>query len=260
VLSSDDPVRVFQRYSTLNAISGGRAEVILGRGSSIESFPLFGYDLADYEELFEEKSALFAELLRGGPVTWDGKTRPPLLNQDVVPHLESGPFPAWIGVGGNPQSVIRAARLGFGLALAIIGGPPARFAAYSQLFRRALEKFGRPPLPVLVHSPGHVAATDEQAKAEFWPRWREIIGVVAAERGFAIPTGESFDRETGPDGALYVGSPETVAQKIATNLRALDATRFDLKYGMPGLTHDQLMTGIELYGRQVIPRARELLG
>ena len=153
VLSSDDPVRVFQRYSTLNAISGGRAEVILGRGSSIESFPLFGYDLADYEELFQEKATLFAELLRGGPVTWHGKTRPALLDQDVVPHAESGPFPAWIGVGGNPQSVIRAARLGFSLALAIIGGPPARFAAYSQLFQQALEKFGRPPLPVLVHSP-----------------------------------------------------------------------------------------------------------
>ena len=208
VLSSDDPVRVFQRYSTLNAISGGRAEVILGRGSSIESFPLFGYDLADYEELFEEKATLFAELLKGGPVTWDGKTRAPLLNQDVVPHTESGPFPAWIGVGGNPQSVIRAARLGFSLMLAIIGGPPARFAAYSQLFQRALEKFGRPPLPVGVHSPGHVAATDEQAKAEFWPHWREIITLIAPERGFAIPTEESFDRETGPHGALYVGSPE----------------------------------------------------
>src|SRR5260370_22229687 len=136
VLSSDDPVRVFQRYSTLNAISGGRAEVILGRGSSIESFPLFGYDLADYEELFEEKAALFAELLTGGPVTWEGKTRPPLLNHDVVPHLESGPFPAWIGVGGNPQSVIRAARLGFSLALAIIRGPPAPLRAGSPLLRR----------------------------------------------------------------------------------------------------------------------------
>ena len=259
VLSSDDPVRVFQRYATLDAISAGRAEVILGRGSSIESFPLFGYDLADYDELFEEKATLFAELLKGGPVTWDGKTRPPLLNQDVVPHTESGPFPAWIGVGGNPQSVIRAARLGFSLALAIIGGPPARFAAYSQLFRRALEQFGRPPRPVLVHSPGHVAASDEQAKAEFWPRWREIIALVAEERGFAIPTQESFDWETGPYGALYVGSAETVAQKIATNLRALGASRFDLKYGMPGLTHDQLMTNIELYGSQVIPRVRELL-
>src|SRR5579859_7117782 len=259
VLSSDDPVRVFQRYSTLNAISGGRAEVILGRGSSIDSFPLFGYNLADYEELFEEKASLFAELVKGGPVTWQGKTRASLHHQDVVPHTEFGPFPVWIGVGGSPQSVIRAARLGFSLMLAIIGGPPARFAAYSQLFQRALEKFGRPPLPVGMHSPGHVAATDEQAKAEFWPRWREIIALTAPERGFAIPTEESFDIETGPRGALYVGSPETVAQKIAANLRALGATRFDLKYGMPGLTHDQLMTNVDLYGRLVIPRVRELL-
>ncbi len=260
VLSSDDPVRVFQRYSTLNAVSGGRAEVILGRGSSIESFPLFGYDLADYEELFEEKSALFAQLLEGGRVTWAGKTRPSLLNQDVVPHTESGPFPAWIGVGGNPQSVIRAARLGFSLALAIIGGRPARFAAYSRLFRQSLEKFGRRPLPVLVHSPGHVAASDDQAKAEFWPRWKETVSIIAAERGFATPTQESFDWDTGPSGSLYVGSPEAVAQKIAANLRTLDATRFDLKYGMPGMTHSQLMSNIELYGREVIPRVRELLG
>jgi probable LLM family oxidoreductase len=260
VLSSDDPVRVFQRYSTLNALSGGRAEVILGRGSSTESFPLFGYDLADYEALFEEKAALFAELVKGGTVTWKGKTRPPLRNADVVPHTESSPFPVWVGVGGNPQSVVRAARLGFSLALAIIGGPPERFALYSQLFRRALEKFGRPPLPVMVHAPGHVAATDEQAKAEFWPRWREIIALIAPERGFAVPTEDSFDWETGPDGALYVGSPETVARKIAKNLQTLGATRFDLKYGMPGLTHDQLMSNIGLYGHQVIPRALDLLG
>lgn len=260
VLSSDDPVRVFQRYSTLNAVSAGRAEVILGRGSSIESFPLFGYDLADYERLFDEKAELFAELIKGGPVTWNGTTRPPLYGQDVVPHVESGPFPVWIGVGGNPQSVVRAARLGFRLALAIIGGSPARFAAFSQLYQRALEKFGLPPLPVAVHSPGHVAATDERALEEFWPRWRDLIAVVAAERGFAIPTEESFAWETGPHGALYVGSPETVAQKIAANLRALDATRFDLKYGLPGLTHESLMTNIELYGQQVVPRVRELLG
>jgi alkanesulfonate monooxygenase SsuD/methylene tetrahydromethanopterin reductase-like flavin-dependent oxidoreductase (luciferase family) len=183
-----------------------------------------------------------------------------LLNQDVVPHAESGPFPAWIGVGGNPESVVRAARLGFSLMLAIIGGRPARFASYSKLFRRALDKFGRPALPVGVHSPGHVAATDAQAKAEFWPRWRNMVTLVAAERGFAIPTEESFEWDTGPDGSLYVGSPETVARKIAANLRVLEATRFDLKYGMPGLTHDQLMTNIELYGRQVVPRVRELLG
>jgi probable LLM family oxidoreductase len=259
VLSSDDPVRVFQRYSTLDAISGGRAEVILGRGSSIESFPLFGYDLADYEELFEEKATLFAELQAGHPVTWEGKTRAPLLNQDVVPHTENGPIPTWIGVGGNPQSVIRAARLGFGLAIAIIGGRPARFAPYSELFRRALAQSGREPLPVLVHSPGHVAATDEQAKDEFFPRWRDAVALIAEERGFRLPTEESFDWDTGPDGSLYVGSPQTVAGKIAANMRVLGASRFDLKYGMPGLTHDQLMTTIELYGQQVIPRARELL-
>jgi probable LLM family oxidoreductase len=259
VLSSDDPVRVFQRYSTLNAISGGRAEVILGRGSSIDSFPLFGYDLADYEELFEEKAHLFAELLKGGPVTWQGKTRAWLRNQDVVPHTESGPFPAWIGVGGSPQSVIRAARYGFSLMLAIIGGSPARFAPFSQLFHQARERLGHAALPVGVHSPGHVAVTDEKAREDFWPRYLEVIRHVSKTRGFAVPTKESFLYEIGPHGALYVGSPETVAQKIAANLTALGATRFDLKYGMGGLSHQALMTNIELYGTQVIPRVRELL-
>jgi probable LLM family oxidoreductase len=259
VLSSDDPVRVFQRYSTLNAISGGRAEVILGRGSSIDSFPLFGYDLANYEDLFEEKTNLFAELMKGSPVTWSGKTRAALENQDVVPHVEGGPFPVWIGVGGSPQSVIRAARYGFSLMLAIIGGSPSRFAPFSQLFREALESFGRPALPVGVHSPGHVAATDEQAREEFWPRYLEVIRHVSETRGFAVPTEESFMHEIGPRGALYVGAPETVAQKIAQNLTALGANRFDLKYGMGGLSHEALMTNIELYGAQVVPRVRELL-
>jgi probable LLM family oxidoreductase len=258
VLSSDDPVRVFQRYSTLHAVSGGRAEVILGRGSSIDSFPLFGYDLADYEQLFEEKVQLFAELLKGGPVTWKGDTRAPLADQDVVPHTES-PLPAWIGVGGSPQSVIRAARYGYSLMLAIIGGPPARFAPFSQLFHKALEQFGRAPLPIGVHSPGHVAATDEQALEEFWPHFHEVIRRVSRTRGFAVPTRESFLAEVGPRGALYVGSPETVAQKIAANLTTLGATRFDLKYAMGGLSQQALMTNIELYGTQVIPRVRELL-
>lgn len=259
VLSSDDPVRVFQRYSTLNAVSGGRAEVILGRGSSIDSFPLFGYDLADYERLFEEKVQLFAEIRKGGPVTWQGSTRAPLHDQDVVPHTESGPFPAWIGVGGSPQSVIRAARYGFSLMLAIIGGPPARFAPFAQLFHAALDKYGRGALPVGVHSPGHVAGTDEQARDEFWPWYLQVIRRVSKVRGFAVPTKESFLDEIGPHGALYVGSPETVAQKIAANVRVLGATRFDLKYGMGGLSHQALMTNIELYGTKVVPRVRELL-
>jgi alkanesulfonate monooxygenase SsuD/methylene tetrahydromethanopterin reductase-like flavin-dependent oxidoreductase (luciferase family) len=258
-LSSDDPVRVFQRYSTLNAISSGRAEVILGRGSSIDSFPLFGYDLANYETLFEEKVNLFAELLKGGPVTWQGTTRAALINQDVVPHTESGPFPVWIGVGGSPQSVIRAARYGFNLMLAIIGGSPARFAPFSQLFDLALKKFGQGPRPVGVHGPGHVAATDEKAREEFWPYYLDVFRRIGKSRGFATPTKEQFLHEVGPHGALYIGSPETVAQKIAANLPALGATRFDLKYGMGGLSHEALMTNIELYATKVIPRVRELL-
>jgi probable LLM family oxidoreductase len=259
VLSSDDPVRVFQRYSTLNAVSGGRAEVILGRGSSVDSFPLFGYDLADYEDLFEEKTNLFAELLKGSPVTWEGKTRAALHNQDVVPYVESGPLPTWIGVGGSPQSVIRAAQYGFSLMLAIIGGDPARFGPFSQLFHQALPKFGQPPLPVGVHSPGHVAATDEQAHDEFWPRYLEVIRRYSQVRGFAVPTEASFLHEVGPQGALFVGSPETVAQKIATTLTTLGANRFDLKFGMPGLPQRAVMTNVELYGTKVIPRVRELL-
>jgi probable LLM family oxidoreductase len=257
VLSSDDPVRVFQRYSTLNAVSDGRAEVILGRGSSIDSFPLFGYDLADYEDLFEEKAELFAELRKGGPVTWQGKTRAALFNQDVVPHTE--PFPTWIGVGGSPYSVIRAARYGYALMLAIIGGDPARFAPFSDLFGQALNELGEDPRPVGMHSPGHVARTDEQAREEFWPHYREVIRRVGKTRGFAVPTEDSFAREVGPHGALYVGSPETVAQKIARNLTTVNATRFDLKYGMGGLGDDALRTNIELYGTEVIPRVRELV-
>jgi alkanesulfonate monooxygenase SsuD/methylene tetrahydromethanopterin reductase-like flavin-dependent oxidoreductase (luciferase family) len=182
-----------------------------------------------------------------------------LIAQVLAPGAESGPFPAWIGVGGSPQSVIRAAHYGFSLMLAIIGGSPARFAPFSQLFQQALERFGRAPLPVGVHSPGHVAATDEEAREEFWPRYLEVIRSVSKIRGFAIPTKESFLYEVGPHGALYVGSPETVAQKIAANLTALGATRFDLKYSMGGLAHHVLMTNIELYGTQVIPRVRELL-
>ena len=259
VLSSDDPVRVFQRYSTLNAISNGRAEVVLGRGSSIDSFPLFGYDLANYETLFEEKTNLFAELMKGGPVTWQGTTRAALRDQDVVPHIEGAPFPVWIGVGGSPQSVIRAAHYGFGLMLAIIGGSIARFAPFSELYREALAQFGHEPGPVGVHSIGHVAPTDEEAREEFWPYYREVLTRYSRIRGFAIPTPETFVRELGPHGALHVGSPETVAQKIAQTLTSLGANRFDLKYGMGGLSQAGLLRSIELYGTQVVPRVRELL-
>lgn len=259
VISSDDPVRVYQRYATLDAVSHGRAEVILGRGSSTESFPLFGYDLGDYDRLFEEKAALFAELLKEKPVTWSGSTRPALDGLSVYPHTESGPIPTWIGVGGSPESVVRTARHGFSLMLAIIGGPTARFAPFSVLFRRALEEFGRPDRPVGVHSPGHVAATDEQAVEEFWPYYEKTFRKVARQRGFRVPTFEQFLQDVGPDGALYVGSPDTVARKIASALRTLGASRFDLKYGMNGLPHESLMDCVELFGTKVAPQVRDMM-
>src|SRR5581483_8062372 len=171
VLSTDDPVRVFERFSTLDAISSGRAEVIVGRGSFTESFPLFGYDLSQYEELFEEHLNLFVELLKQEPVTWRGRLRPPLTNARVYPPVE-GRLRTWVAVGGTPQSVVRAAYYGLPLMLAIIGGSPARFAAYARLYREQLERFGKPELPIGVHSPGHVAPTDEQAKEELWPHYQ----------------------------------------------------------------------------------------
>ena len=209
--------------------------------------------------LFEEKTALFAELLQGGPVTWEGTTRAPLVKQDVVPHLEDGKLTTWIGVGGSPESVVRAARHGFSLMLAIIGGSPARFAEFSALYARALEHFGREPLPVGIHIPGHVAATDQEAYDLFWPRYRDMFGKRAIERGYAPPTEASFRREIGPAGSLVVGSPETVAPKIASIMTTLGASRFDLKYGMGTLSHSALMTNIELYGTEVVPRVRKLL-
>src|SRR5262245_16946906 len=166
VLSTDDPVRVFQRFSTLNAISNGRAEVILGRGSFTESYPLFGYDLSSYEQLFEEKLALFAELLKPGAVTWSGQSRSALNKQTIYPPIESGTLRSWVGVGGSPESVVRAARYGFPLTLAIIGGNPHRFMPFVQLYTQALEKYSKPSLPIAVHSPGHVADSDEQARED----------------------------------------------------------------------------------------------
>jgi len=260
VISSDDPVRVFQRYATLDGVSGGRAEVILGRGSSTESFPIFGYDLNDYEELFEEKLGLFAELLREKPVTWSGNTRASLDGLSIYPHSESGAIPTWVGVGGSPQSVVRTARYGFSLMLAIIAGDTARFAPFSQLFQQALEKFGQPRRPVGVHAPGHVAATDKQAVEEFLPAFEAVIRSVSKQRGFRTPTRESLMRDVGPGGALHVGSPETVARKITATLKELDATRFDLKYAMTGMPHSALLTNIELYGTKVAPLVREMTG
>jgi probable LLM family oxidoreductase len=259
VLSSDDPVRVFQRFSTLNAISNGRAEVILGRGSFTESFPLFGYDLGQYSELFEEKLDLFAKLLENQPVTWSGRTRAALTSQTVYPPIESGRLRTWVGVGGSPESVVRAARHGLPLTLAIIGGSSRRFLPYVQLYQQSLERFGKPPQPIAVHSPGHVAATDEQAREEVWPHYMAMMSRIGRERGWPPVGRDHFDREAGPDGALYVGAPETVARKIAETVTFLGLSRFDMKYSNGSLPHDQLMTSIELFGTKVIPRVREML-
>jgi probable LLM family oxidoreductase len=259
VLSTDDPVRVFERFSTLNALSNGRAEVIVGRGSFTESFPLFGFDMAHYEDLFEEKLQLWAELVKEEPVTWAGRLRSPLSNQTVYPPSETGTLHTWVAVGGSPESVVRAAKYGFPLMLAIIGGNPQRFNGYTELYKQMLQRFGKPMLPIGVHSPGHVAATDEQAKEDIWPHYEGLMNRIGSERGWA-PIGRAhFEREAGPEGALFVGSPETVAAKIARTITALGLTRFDMKYSNGTLPHDKLMTSIELYGTKVLPLVRQYL-
>jgi len=259
VLSTDDPVRVFQRFSTLNALSNGRAEVILGRGSFTESYPLFGYDLSRYEELFEDKVRLFAELLKPGPATWSGASRTGITNQVVYPPIEIGTLRTWVGVGGSPESVVRAARYGLPLTLAIIGGNPLRFRPYVDLYLQSLERYGKPDQPIAVHSPGHVAATDDQARNELWPHYEALMNRIGAERGWQPVNRAHFEREAGPDGALCVGSPDTVAAKIVRAVRMLGLSRFNLKYSNGTLPHDTMMTSIELFGSKVAPRVRSLL-
>lgn len=256
VLSSDDPVRVFERFATLDAVSNGRAEIVAGRGSFIESFPLFGYHLHDYEVLFEEKLDLLAALLKEKPVTWNGTTRAPLTEQRVFPTTANG-IPAWVGVGGTPESVVRTARYGFGLFLAIIGGPAERFAPYIDLFERAQDQFGVPRQPVAVHSHGLVADSDEEARELLFDGWMAMRRQMGAERGWPPPSAGDFEREIA-EGALYVGSPETVAAKIVRTLGKLAVNRFDLKYDQP-VTHAVQLGSIELYGEKVVPMVKDML-
>jgi len=259
VLSSDDPVRVFERFATLDAISSGRAEITLGRGSFTESFPLFGLRLEDYEVLFDEKLDLLAEVLREKPVTWKGTIRPPLEAQPVYPPTESGRLPAWVGVGGTPTSVVRAAHYEMPLVLAVIGGSPAQFVPLADLYRRALSELGHPQLPISMHSPGHVAETDEEAVEQMFPHQRDAFTRIGRERGWAPYTREAFDAMTGPTGALFVGSPETVARKIAWAVRTLGLSRFQMKYSVGTQPSADRLSSIRLYGERVVPRVRELL-
>lgn len=258
VLSSDDPVRVFERFSTLNAASNGRAEITLGRGSFIESFPLFGFHLSDYEKLFEEKLELFAALLKNEPVTWSGTTRAPLSNQRVFPPVDKGRLRTWVGVGGSPESVVRAAHYDLPLMLAIIGGDPKRFRPYVDLYHRAFAQFGKPVQPVGVHSHGYVADTDEQAREEFWPHYKASRDRIGAERGWPPTTKAAFEQEVS-SGALHLGAPDTVARRIATTMKDLGAVRFDMKYSAGTLPHDKIMRCIELYGTKVMPMVKEIV-
>ncbi|GAA2365944.1 oxidoreductase [Catellatospora methionotrophica] len=258
VLSSDDPVRVFQRFATVDALSQGRAEVILGRGSFTESFPLFGYDLADYDVLFEEKIDLFVKLLDERPVTWSGTVRPPLRDADVFPKTDAGRLKTWVGVGGSPQSVVRTARYGLPLMLAVIGGQPSRFAPYIDLYRRAAEQHGTTAHPVGMHSPGFVADTDEQAKEIFWPHYRVIRDRIGALRGWPPIRRAEFDSEV-EHGSLYIGSPETVARKIVRTVGALGVGRFDLIYTAGAQPVSARLRAVELYGAKVVPMVRDLL-
>jgi probable LLM family oxidoreductase len=258
VLSSDDPIRVFQRFATLDAVSRGRAEVTLGRGSFTESFPLFGLSLDDYELLFSEKLDLFAQLLEEEPVSWEGSTRPPLAEAEAFPRTEHG-LAAWVGVGGTPESVVRAASYGLPLVVAVIGGSPEQFAPLLDLYHRALDHYGHGPRPISMHSPGHVAATDELAREQLYPHQAEAFTKIGRERGWGPYTPEQFDTTAGPTGSLFVGSPETVAQKIAWAMRTLGLSRFQLKYAVGTLPHAERMESIRLYGTEVVPRVRELL-
>lgn len=258
VLSSDDPVRVFERFASLDAVSNGRAQIILGRGSFTESFPLFGYDLRDYETLFEEKVELFSKILKEKPVTWQGTHTQSLDEADIFPKTESGKLETLVGVGGSPNSVVRAAAYDLPLMLAIIGGSADRFRPYVDLYKRAVAQFGRKAYPIGMHSPGFIADTDEEAIEKSFPWFKEQMDRVGKTRGWTPMTREHFLSEV-DYGSMYVGSPDTVAHRIARAMKAVGASRFDLVYGFGPVPTKDREHMIELYGTKVIPKVRELL-
>jgi probable LLM family oxidoreductase len=255
VLSSADPVRVFQNFVTLDLVSGGRAELMAGRGSFTESFPLFGYSLSDYDALFAEKLDLLLALREDGPVTWSGRFRPPLDGVTVHPRPEGRPLPVWIAVGGTPNSVIRAGTLGLPLALAIIGGQPAAFAPLVDLYRRALEHGGHDPAtPVAVHSHGYVFDDEVAARAEFLPAYRASFARIGRERGWPPMSDAQVEALIGPDGALFFGTPPTVAAKITALQELMGIDRFELHTSHVG--HDATLRSIELFATEVAPLVR----
>ncbi|MGX4588296.1 LLM class flavin-dependent oxidoreductase [Paenibacillus chitinolyticus] len=259
VLSSADPVRVFQDFATLDGISGGRAEIMAGRGSFIESFPLFGYDLDHYDELFDEKLELLLKIRASEQVTWQGGHRPAIDNLGVYPRPVQNPLPVWIGSGGNQESVVRAGLLGLPLVLAIIGGSPVQFAPLVQLYKKAAAHAGHDAskLPVASHSHGFIAETTELAADKFFPSTQAVMNVLGRERGWGRYDRSSFDSARSFDGALYVGDPETVARKIVHLRKNVGITRFLLHVPVGSMPHDEVMRAIELLGTEVAPRVRE---
>ncbi|MEK5060075.1 LLM class flavin-dependent oxidoreductase [Paenibacillus shunpengii] len=259
VLSSADPVRVFQDFATLDGISNGRAEIMAGRGSFIESFPLFGYDLNDYDTLFDEKLDLLLKLTASEKVTWQGTHRPAINNLGVYPRPVQDPLPVWIGSGGNQESVIRAGLLGLPLVLAIIGGRPAQFAPLVQLYKKAAAHAGHDAskLPVASHSHGFIAADQETAVEKFFLPTQQSMNVIGRERGWPSYSRQSYDAARSLEGALYVGDPDTVSEKIIYLRKNVGITRFMLHVPLGTMPHEEVMTAIELLGTKVAPRVRE---
>ena len=261
VLSSDDPVRVFQDFATLDLLSGGRAEIMAGRGSFIESFPLFGYDLDDYDELFSEKLELLLKLRESERVTWSGKHRPPLRDAGVYPRPVQDPLPVWIAVGGTPQSVARAATLGLPLAIAIIGGQPERFAPLAPFYRQTARRAGHDParLRISINSHAYVAETSEQASDEYFPTYAAMMNRVGRERGWSPMSRGQFEAGRSPRGALVVGSPKEVAEKILFEHDLFGNDRFMAQISVGTLPHARVMRAIELFGTEVAPIVRKEL-
>jgi len=257
ILSTDDPVRVFQQYATLDLVSSGRAELLVGRGSFIESFPLFGYDLNDYDELFAEKLDLLLQIRDNETVTWSGRFRPPISGQGIYPRPER-PLPIRVGVGGTPQSIVRAARRGLPVALAIIGGSPDRFKVLADLHRRTLVESGYDPaeVPLSVHAHGYIADTTDQAADDFYGSYATAMSRIGRERGWGPMTRDQYDLMRGPGGSLVLGDPETVAAKILRWKEVLGVNRFELHVSVGSLPHDQVLRNIELLGTKVAPMVR----
>ncbi len=256
VLSAADPVRVFQNFSTLDLISQGRAELVVGRGSSIEAFPLFGFNLEEYDELFAEKLELLLTIRDTEFVTWSGKFRPALKNQPIYPRPVQNPFPVWLGVGGTPESFIRAGKLGLPLMVAVIGGETYRFRPLVDLYREAGKKAGYAPeqLKVGLHSLGYVANTTKEAIDDFYPGYAESMTKLGKERGWPQMTRSRFEAQMGPEGALLVGNPEEVAEKILRHSESLvGISRVTFQMDTASLSHEKLLQAIELLGKRVAP-------